>query len=171
MDVRLTDYTDLWAHSFTEEAKRLQSLFGDELIRIEHFGSTAVPGSKAKPVVDMIVLVQDINRIDLLNDTMKFHGYDIAGEWGIPGRRLFRKGWDKRSHHIHVYQSDHPEVDRHLLVRDFLRAHPKEVDAYNQLKVGLVALYPQTKEYSKAKKPYVQALERRALIWAKDHSK
>ncbi|MGF7032383.1 GrpB-like predicted nucleotidyltransferase (UPF0157 family) [Paenibacillus mucilaginosus] len=73
----------------------------DEILQFEHFGSTSVPRLKAKPVIDMICIVKNISNVDLFNDKMHPLGYDVAGDWGIPGRRLFRKGGENRTHHIH----------------------------------------------------------------------
>lgn len=84
---------------FDDEAQFLLGIFGDELIKFEHFGSTSVPGMKAKPVIDMMCLVKDIRKIDSFNEQMRLLGYDVAGEWGIQGRRLLRKGGENRTHH------------------------------------------------------------------------
>ena len=84
MKVRLSDYNEDWVRLYQEEADFLKSIFEDQVVRFEHFGSTSVPGLKAKPVIDMMCIVQDINRIDLYNDKMNMLGYDVAGEWGTP---------------------------------------------------------------------------------------
>ncbi|WP_414055010.1 GrpB family protein [Macrococcus equi] len=94
-------------------------------------------------------------------------GYDVAGEWGIPGRRLLRKGGENRTHHIHIYQHDHPEIFRHLAVRDYLMKNPKEVEAYSDLKERLTESFDETSEYRNAKHDYVVALEKRALEYFK----
>lgn len=101
MRIRLTDYKDEWKAMFRDEAQFLKNIFGQEIIDIEHFGSTSVKGMKAKPVIDMMCIVREIDNIDNFNDEMASLGYDVAGEWGITGRRLFRKGGDERTHHIH----------------------------------------------------------------------
>ncbi|MFC3746835.1 GrpB family protein [Paenibacillus sp. GCM10012306] len=88
MKVRLADYNENWIRLFQDEAEFLKTIFGDEIIRFEHFGSTSVPGLKAKPVIDMMCIVRDIEKVDLFNDKMNSLGYDVAGEWGIAGRRL-----------------------------------------------------------------------------------
>ncbi len=134
MKVRLSDYNEDWVRLYQEEADFLKSIFEDQVVRFEHFGSTSVPGLKAKPVIDMMCIVQDINRIDLYNDKMNMLGYDVAGEWGIFGRRLFRKGGEERTHHIHFYQTDNPQIERHLIFRDYLRCHPEEVARYSRLR-------------------------------------
>lgn len=81
MRVRLTDFDEKWARMFHEEAACLKTIFSDEIRRFEHFGSTSVPGMKAKPVIDMMCIVNDIDKIDLFNNQMNSLGYDVAGEW------------------------------------------------------------------------------------------
>ncbi|MGI2326645.1 GrpB family protein [Planococcus sp. YIM B11945] len=165
MKVRLTEFDPNWARMFEEETRILRRIFGDEIVAFEHFGSTSVPGMKAKPVIDMMCLVKDIGKIDVFNEEMLSQGYEVAGDWGISGRRLFRKGGDNRSHHIHVYAANHPQIERHLVFRDYLKSHPEEVKRYNQLKEPLALQHDDTSFYSKAKKAFVQEMEQRALVW------
>lgn len=117
MKVRLTDFSENWSRMFHQEVQVLKTIFGDEIIKFEHFGSTSVPGLKAKPVIDMMCIVKDIDKVDAFNDKMDSLGYDVAGEWGISGRRLFRKGGENRTHHIHFYQVDNPQIERHLVFK------------------------------------------------------
>ncbi|SDY32108.1 MULTISPECIES: GrpB family protein [Bacillaceae] len=165
MKVRLSEYDKNWVRMFDNEAQFLKEIFGDEIIKFEHFGSTSVPGMNAKPVIDMMCLVKDIKKIDSFNERMRILGYDVAGEWGIQGRRLFRKGGENRTHHIHVYQYDNPQIRRHLVLRDYLRTHPDEIEKYRSFKEELAEQYDDTAFYSKAKKPFVKELEQRALNW------
>lgn len=165
MKIRLTEYDDKWIHKYEEEVNLLELIFGEEIITFEHFGSTSVPGMKAKPVIDMMCIVKDINKIDSFNEKMNSLGYDVAGEWGLPGRRLFRKGGENRSHHIHFYQFDNPQIHRHLIFRDYLRSHLDEVELYTNLKVELAERFDDTSFYSQAKKPFVKEMENRALQW------
>jgi GrpB-like predicted nucleotidyltransferase (UPF0157 family) len=167
MNVRLSEFSEQWARMYEQEVERLNEIFKDEVIRFEHFGSTSVEGMKAKPVVDMMCIVKDINIIDGYNEKMASLGYDVAGDWGIPGRRLFRKGGEERTHHIHVYQFDHPQIDRHLVFRDYLRSQPEEVIRYSNFKEELAAMYERTNEYSPAKKAFVSEMEKSALDWFK----
>ncbi|WP_252503864.1 GrpB family protein [Sporosarcina sp. Marseille-Q4943] len=165
MKIRLSAYNEKWVQMFNDEALFLRGIFGEEIIKVEHFGSTAVPGMKAKPVIDMMCLVKDIKKIDSFNEQMDSLGYDVAGEWGIEGRRLFRKGGENRTHHIHVYQHDNSHIHRHLVLRDYLRAHPDEVARYTYIKQELAQRYDDTVLYSKEKKPFVKELEQRAVNW------
>lgn len=83
MKIRLSEYNEKWIEMFENEVRLLSGVFGSEIIKFEHFGSTAVKGMKAKPVIDMICIVKDINKMDAFNDQMRLPGYDVAGEWGI----------------------------------------------------------------------------------------
>ncbi|MDI4649219.1 GrpB family protein [Cohnella hashimotonis] len=165
MKVRLSDYSKEWARLYENEVAFLSAIFGDEIVRFEHFGSTSVPGMKAKPVIDMMGVVRNIDRIDAYNDRMRLLGYDIAGEWGIPGRRLLRKGGEERTHHIHFYETDNPQIERHLVFRDYLRCHPAEAARYSRFKEELAERHARTNEYSPAKKAFVSEMERLALAW------
>lgn len=165
MKVRLSDFNENWAKLYQDEADFLRTIFTDEIVRFEHFGSTSVPGLQAKPVIDMMCIVNDINHVDLYNNKMNQLGYDVAGDSGIPGRRLFRKGGEERTHHIHFYQTDNPQIERHLIFRDYLRCHPEEVARYSRFKEELAERFENTSEYSPAKKTFVMEMEQLALSW------
>lgn len=165
MKVRLSEFNEDWSRRFHEEANCLKNIFKDEIVRFEHFGSTSVPGMKAKPVIDMMCIVKNISKIDLFNNTMRSLDYDVAGEWGISGRRLFRKGGENRTHHIHFYEVNNPQIERHLIFRDYLKFHPEEVIRYSQFKEELAQHFENTNEYSPAKKAFVIEIEKLALAW------
>jgi len=150
---------------YQKEVQFLKTIFGDEIIRFEHFGSTSVYGLKAKPVIDMMCIVKDIDKIDSYNIEMASLGYDVAGEWGITGRRLFRKGGENRTHHLHFYKYDNPQIDRHIIVRDYLRTYPEEATNYSNFKEELAKRFEETKDYSQAKNSFMKTLEGRALLW------
>lgn len=165
MKVRLSVFSEEWTSIFLNETQFLKTIFGDKIVRFEHFGSTAVQGMKAKPVIDMMCIVRDIEKIDQFNHKMESLGYDAAGEWGIAGRRLFRKGGENRTHHIHFYQMDNPQIERHLIFRDYLRSHQEEAKKYSRFKEKLAQRFDRTSEYSPAKSAFVKEMEKRALIW------
>ncbi len=127
---------------FKEEANKLRKIFGTEIIKIHHIGSTSVDGLKAKPIIDIMLVVRDINRIDGFNIAMIDIGYEPKGENGLPGRRYFQKGWDERTHHVHIYELGNPEIKRHLAFRDYLRAHPYDAKKYGDLKEALSQRFP-----------------------------
>lgn len=96
--------SDRMALLFEIEAEKLSIIFKDELMETVHIGSKAVPGLKAKPIIDMMPGVKDISKVDTLNEAMVEAGYEPKRKNGITGRRFFRKGGSLRTYHIHVYQ-------------------------------------------------------------------
>ena len=113
------------------------------------------------------VLAYTQEAVDRLDPELEALGYQCMGEFGIPGRRYFRKGGDHRTHQLHVFQAgDRKNILRHLAVRGYLRACPAEREAYGALKRWLAGRYPEDIEgYCDGKDAFVRALERRALDW------
>lgn len=167
MNLIVTKYNENWNRMFEDEAQKIKAIFGDELIEIHHIGSTSVSGLQAKPIIDMMPVVKDITRIDSFNEQMKEIGYECMGEFGMEGRRYFRKGGDHRTHHVHAFQMDNIEdIQRHLAVRDFLRTHPEAASQYGSLKERLARQYPDDIEaYMDGKDSFVKNLEKKAIDW------
>ena len=167
MKVEVVPYNPLWQQMFDEEAARIRMVLGKELVDIHHIGSTAVPGLAAKPVIDIMPVVKDIRQVDALNPLFGQLGYECMGEFGIPGRRYFRKGGEHRTHQIHIFQEDNrQDIVRHLAVRDYLRAHPEDADRYAALKQELAARFPADIEsYCDGKDAFVRQLQEKALAW------
>jgi len=169
----LTPHNPNWAQQYEAEAEALTAVFGTNLITIHHIGSTAVPNIQAKPIIDMMPIVWDIKEVDNLNEAMASQGYIHKGEYGIPGRRYFRKGSDlHHTHHIHVFQTGHADVARHLLFRDYMRAQPDQVQAYSHLKVELSETFKDdTAGYTNAKSDFIQTADQAALVWQQEQER
>ena len=166
MRVEVVKHNPAWRSLFDIEARHIQEVFGDNLNAVYHIGSTSVPGLFAKPIIDIMPVVRDIEKVDAYNPQMVSLGYEPMGEFGIPGRRYFRKGEDIRTHHVHVFQAGDVNVDRHLAFRDYLRAHPDEADIYGALKRELAAMFPTDMEsYIQGKDALVKELEHKAVNW------
>lgn len=163
----VTDHDASWVRMFEEEAEKIRAMFKDEVVAIHHIGSTAVPNLKAKPIIDILPVVKNIADVDAHQGKMKELGYEALGEFGLRGRRFFRKGGVSRTHHVHIYQSDHErEIERHVAVRDYLRAHRQAAMEYGNLKEKLAEKFPQDSEgYRNGKAAFVQNLEHRAMEW------
>jgi len=158
-----------WKLMFKEEARKLKSIFGKEILHIHHIGSTSVPELKAKPIIDILPVVREIHIVDNFIDEMKYIGYESKGENGITGRRYFQKGGDNRTHHVHIYQFGSYEIKRHLAFRDYLLVHPEVKDSYGQLKEKLAEKFPYDVEsYISGKEPLVKEIEVKALEWYKE---
>lgn len=156
-----------WPKLFKKEADEIKAVFGQEVVVIHHIGSTAIPGISAKPIIDVLVEVQDIEKIDDFNEEMTGRGYQPKGEFGIPKRRFFIKGGDAtRTHHIHVFQTGHPGIESHLNFRDYMIAHPEEAQAYSRLKEELARRFPEDIEsYMAGKDGLIKGVDRRAKAW------
>jgi GrpB-like predicted nucleotidyltransferase (UPF0157 family) len=97
--IEVVAYDPSWPGVFEIEREVLSRVLGELAVEIHHIGSTAVPGLVAKPIIDILVEVHDMAALDRLNPAMEAIGYDCMGEYGIPGRRYYRKGGDHRTHH------------------------------------------------------------------------
>jgi GrpB-like predicted nucleotidyltransferase (UPF0157 family) len=156
-----------WSVLFQREADRLVQIMEVEIVAIHHFGSTAIPHIYAKPIIDILIEVHEIERVDELNEKMIGLGYLPKGEFGISGRRFFIKGDEEnRTHHLHFYRTGHPEVERHLVFRDYMIVHPQEAEAYSRLKIELAQLFPTDIDgYNAGKTGFIKEIDRKAKAW------
>lgn len=164
--VEVVEHSNDWKKQFEEEAKLIRSIFTSEIVAIHHIGSTAVAGLAAKPIIDILAEVRDIEKVHTYNDRMITLGYVPKGENGLPGRRYFQKGGDKRTHHVHIYEAGDDEIERHLVFRDYLREHPQAIKEYGTLKVELAKQYPyDISAYIDGKDSFVSEMEQKAIRW------
>jgi GrpB-like predicted nucleotidyltransferase (UPF0157 family) len=166
--VEVIAYDSRWPLLYRVEAERLIKILDGELMRLHHIGSTSVPGLAAKPLIDMLAEVRDIEKLDGLNERMMAAGYTPKGEYGITGRRYFFKGSAERhTHHLHAFQEGNAEIVRHLLFRDFLRSHPAEAQAYGDLKLSLASRFTADIEsYMDGKDAFIKDIDRQAALRA-----
>jgi RimJ/RimL family protein N-acetyltransferase len=121
----------------------------------------------AKPIIDVLLEVRDIARVDAYQGQMQRLGYDPRGEYGLPRRRYFPKTVEgKRVVHVHSWEKGDPEILRHLAFRDYLIAHPLEAAAYGSLKTELVRQYGGDNEaYIAGKHDFCVQMEGEAVAW------
>ncbi len=167
MNICVTDYDPRWPDLFAAEAERLRRILGGNLAAVFHIGSTAVPGLRAKPIIDIMPAALDLDEVDRRRADFEALGYEALGEFGIPGRRYFRKGGDERTHQIHVFRhTDAQALTRHLAFRDYLRSHGGVARAYANLKTELARRYPTDIDgYCLGKEDFVRRVESDALRW------
>jgi GrpB-like predicted nucleotidyltransferase (UPF0157 family) len=137
-----------WPAAFAMEAARIADVFGSRLRQMHHVGSTAVPGLHAKPIIDILVVLDDTDTIDVFNPAMEALGYRVRGECleaivpGTPGRFYFSKNaGGVRTHQVHVCAEGHPEIAAKLAFRNYLRAHSEAAATYGRLKHELAAAH------------------------------
>ena len=163
----IVPYDPCWPAMYRAEAAQLSAIFGPELISIHHIGSTSIPGLSAKPIIDMMPLVRNIERVARFDSAMIQLGYEPMGENGIPGRRYFVRGGDlHRTHHVHTYAAGNPEVARHLDFRDYLIAHPEEAQEYTRIKQQLARQFPHDIDsYMAGKDVFIKEIIQKAQKW------
>ncbi|MEX0271723.1 GrpB family protein [Leptolyngbyaceae cyanobacterium UHCC 1019] len=168
MKVEVIPYDLRWQDAFVAEAKKISVALGETIAAIHHIGSTAIPNIYAKPIIDILVEVNDLAQVEARNAAMEALGYEVMGEFGIAGRRYFRKhnAMGDRTHHVHIFEYGSPESDRHLAFRDYMIAHPEAAQHYSQLKRSLAAKFPNHREsYMDGKDSFIREKERQALKW------
>lgn len=157
-----------WREAFEAEAKHVAAALGENVVAVHHIGSTAIPDIYAKPIVDILVEVRDITGVDARGPEMESLGYEVMGEYGIPGRRYFRKDNREgiRTHHIHAFEAGSAEAEHHLAFRDYMTAHPAEAQSYSELKRKLADEHPHSIDgYMDGKDGFIKEMNRRAARW------
>jgi GrpB-like predicted nucleotidyltransferase (UPF0157 family) len=136
--IHLAEYDPQWTALFAAEAVRIQAILGEVAIRIEHVGSTSVPGLAAKPIIDIVLEVPDSSNEPAYVAPLESHGYQL---------RIREPGWYEHrvlkgpaiDINLHVFTVGCAEVDRMLRFRDRLRTHPEDRELYQSKKRGLAA--------------------------------
>jgi GrpB-like predicted nucleotidyltransferase (UPF0157 family) len=167
--IEVVRYDLAWPDRFRELAMPMRAALGDVALRIDHIGSTAVPGLDAKPIIDIQVSVADFDPLDAFRVALGRIGYVFRSENPERTKRYFRESPGQRRTHVHVRRSGSWAEQFALLFRDFLRAHADEAQRYAALKHSLAALYRTERDrYTEAKEPFIWELMRRADRWSQD---
>ena len=141
------------------ERARIASALGSVARMIEHVGSTAVPGLAAKPVVDIQVTVDDPDYDASYLDALEGAGYVLRVRES--GHRMFRT--PERDVHVHIWEANSEDEERHVIFRDYLRTNAKARDEYEQLKRELAPKFQDTNDYAQAKTEFIE----RAVLLAR----
>jgi GrpB-like predicted nucleotidyltransferase (UPF0157 family) len=164
MAQQIVEYDPKWPRDFEFEARRLCHVLGMLAARIEHIGSTAVPGLPAKPTIDIQIIVRDETAAQQCRPILLEHGYTEAV---APIHFFHRPAEWPHSHHVHIREDGSFEARRLRVFRDWLRTHPDDRNAYGALKLKLAASaelqhLEERVRYSHAKGAFVREIERRA---------
>lgn len=166
MPVYLVPYDESWPAAFETERAAIDEAVGGRVIAIEHFGSTAIAGMMAKPIIDIMVPVADITVAPSLFDPLELLGYHYFpyDEHLTPERRWFCKPTrSHRTHHLHLVEANSRRHRDSLAFRDFLREHPSEADRYLSLKRELAARFPDDREaYTGGKGEFIRGILEKA---------
>lgn len=166
--VEVVPYNPKWREVFEAEAKDVAIALSENVIAIHHIGSTAIPKIYAKPVIDLLVEVRNITEVDERSSKMESLGYEVMGEYGITGRRYFRKDNQEgvRTHQIHVFEIGSEQINRHLAFRNYMITHPIDAQTYSELKKKLAKAHSQNiDEYMDGKDGFIKEIDRKAAEW------
>jgi GrpB-like predicted nucleotidyltransferase (UPF0157 family) len=171
--IEVVDYDPGWIVAFEKEAATLKAVLEERVVEMQHIGSTSVPGLAAKPVIDILIILDHTDDINSFDRAMEGVGYRVRGECldatipGTPGRFYFTKETNGvRSHHVHVYAKGHWEIVDKLAFRDYLRTHGREAAAYGELKRRIAAQYRfDNIGYMRAKDGFVKSTLLEAQRW------
>lgn len=157
-------YDPQWAAAFEAIRKELCEALGELALRIEHVGSTSVPGLSAKPIIDIDVVISGYDVFPETVNRLSQVGYLHEGDLGIPGREAFcyEEKQHLQKHHLYVCPVDSAELHRHITFRNYLREHPEAAAAYAAVKEDAARLYPDSIEsYMQFKTKIIEELYER----------
>jgi GrpB-like predicted nucleotidyltransferase (UPF0157 family) len=168
--VRIVDYDPAWPEEAERELACVAEALGETVVRLDHVGSTSVPGLAAKPIVDLQVSVAALEPQAAYVEPLEAIGYLFVPFATTPEYHFFGKPAERpRTHHLHVCLAGSHEELRHLAVRDYLRTDREEAARYEAVKRESARLHPEDRvAYMKGKDAFVAELERRALAVAKE---
>ena len=166
--IEVVPHDPKWQNLFEAEAQKVTVALSKNVVSIHHIGSTSIPNIYAKPIIDLLVEVKKIGLVDEQTAPMELLGYEAMGEFGIAGRRYFRKDNQAsvRTHHVHVFTAASDEVKRHLAFRDYMIAHPEGAQEYSELKRKLARQHPTNIDrYMDGKDGFIKAIDKKAQKW------
>ena len=162
--IEIVEYDSHWPSLYAREENLLQEALGSMPgLAIEHFGSTSIAGLAAKPIIDIMIAVKNLDLWPELVEPIKKLGYVYWDENPKESEMFFVKGMppfgEKRTHHVHVYDFLGPRWKKELAFRSYLRSHPDEARKYETLKRELAAKFTFDREaYTDAKTQFIEGI-------------
>lgn len=165
--ITVVEFKPTWADDFSQEKALIQnSLSQENVVGIHHIGSTSVNGLCAKPIIDILIEVNCLSRLDEQSYLMEALGYVAKGEFGIPGRRYFPKGGECRTHQVHAFLAGSVDAQRHIAFKEYLIAFPAIAQEYSTIKkAGAAMCNNDIDVYCRHKDPFIKTHEAKALKW------
>ena len=158
MGIEIVDYDPRWPALAAEAISELTEALPGAFTRIEHFGSTSVPGLAAKPVIDLMAGVQDLAAAAALTHKLARLGYR-AMDTGMSGRLFFYRDRDgQRTHHLHIVPDGTLDTRNEIVLRDYLRRNVQAAAEYGALKRNLAARSADGLAYTNAKTEFIQRI-------------
>ncbi|MBU1038637.1 GrpB family protein [Patescibacteria group bacterium] len=162
--VKLVKYDPKWRQNFRMESKKIQKIFGGDVIEAQHVGSTAIPGILAKPIIDIAIVVPSLCRVRHYVKKLKGIGYKIKKDDTRKERLFFTKGPERqRTYYLHIGEIGSSYVKNMVLFRDYLCNNEDMAKKYSALKENLAIKYQNNREiYSKKKEKMIKETIKRS---------
>jgi GrpB-like predicted nucleotidyltransferase (UPF0157 family) len=163
-EVKLVSYSFDWKNLFEKEKKLLNSIIGELVVDIQHFGSTSITGIDTKPIIDILVGAKSLNDVEEFDqERLKGEGYYQLPKVVIKGKKVFAKFSNletlTKTHILHVVEHKGEWWSQHIFFRDFLNKDDDARRKYENLKRKLAKKYPEDeKSYSDEKKKFVDSI-------------
>jgi GrpB-like predicted nucleotidyltransferase (UPF0157 family) len=165
--IEIGDYSEEWPRLFATLARELRSTLGDVALRIDHIGSTSVPGLAAKPIIDVQISVAELDPVEPFAGPLAQLGLVYRVDNTERTKRYFREAPGSRRTHIHVRRAGSFSEQFPLLFRDYLRTHDDTAKSYAEVKRRCAALHPHDGDaYTDAKCDHIWKIIRDADDWA-----
>ncbi|MBN8211114.1 GrpB family protein [Bacillus sp. NTK071] len=164
--VNLNEYNTEWESQFDYERKRIVAAIGDEIAGIEHIGSTSIKGLKAKPIIDIMVGIKDLNSTSAFVQPLSEIEFEYVPKPELTDRRFFRKGlWGQGTCHLHICEIHSTEWIEKTVFRDYLRKYPDFAEEYALLKSELATKYKYDRPaYTQQKEPFIKDIIKKARM-------
>lgn len=164
--VKLVPYTPKWKEYYEIEAAKLRAAVGEYVVEIRHMGSTAIPGIRAKPIIDILMGLADLNDIVYCREPLLALNYQpYEGGVDLPDWYMFTKvQYGRKTHHLHVVEWNSDFWITRILFQKYLCRHPEVAAAYEELKVQLAIKYADDRDsYTQGKSDFIQAVMEMAI--------
>jgi GrpB-like predicted nucleotidyltransferase (UPF0157 family) len=160
--VVVVDYDPAWPERYSREEAKIRAALGGAALSVEHVGSTSVPGLAAKPIVDILLVVEDSGREASYLPALEEAGYVLrVREPDLDEHRMFRT--PEKDVHVHVYSAGSPEIGRYLLLRERMREDEGDRELYARTKRELASKeWPSVDHYADAKTEVIEGILARA---------
>ena len=162
--VELEDYNYSWKDDYLKEEKLLKELLGNRIIEIHHIGSTSIEGLKAKPIIDILIVIDSLNNISEIEEILSKYDYHNRGQQGVPDRYFFAKGPEEaRTHYIHFVEPKSNTYYNQVYFKKYLIEHSEYIKKYCDLKQQLALKYADDRpKYTQGKNEFITDVIKKA---------
>ncbi len=155
--VELEPYNENWEKDYENEKKLLEMVLKDYIREIHHVGSTSIKGLYAKPVIDILIVIDSLKDIDKIEEILKNYDYENRGQQGVDDRYFFAKGGEEaRTHYIHFVEPKSKTYYNQLYFKKYLMEHEEYKEKYCNLKKELALVYASDRpKYTQGKNEFI----------------